>query len=279
MENVCRFVGVTHSPEPIQTINFVYETKNLTLGGAVTESVCKACIVTSGNATILLGTSSKKLKKNDIFFIFPATPYTLSTSENFTFIYISFIGIRSGMIMERLGIDKKNFIFPNYPEVRKLWETSLAFKSEILDITSEALLLYAFSAIGNRVLVRKSNESEENAEKNILLVKKYVDENFSDPSLSLEKTSKVFSYNKNYLSTAFKKSFKVGLKEYINIIRINNACLLIERNHSKTVGEIASLCGYNDRMYFSKVFKERTGFSPKHYMMKNEKNKNFSKKN
>ncbi|MBQ8758828.1 MAG: AraC family transcriptional regulator, partial [Clostridia bacterium] len=48
---------------------------------------------------------------------------------------------------------------------------------------------------------------------------------------------------------------------------------------SKTVGEIASLCGYNDRMYFSKVFKERTGFSPKHYMMKNEKNKNFSKKN
>ena len=172
------------------------------------------------------------------------------------------------MIMERLGIDKKNFVFSDYPAVRKLWKESLGFKSEILDITSESLLLNAFSAIGNRVLVADKDESEENAEKNILLVKKYIDENFSDPSLTLEKTAKVFSYNKNYLSTAFKKTFKAGLKEYLNIIRINNACLLIERNHSKNVGEIASLCGYNDRMYFSKVFKEKTGVSPKNYMLK-----------
>ena len=268
MENICRFVGVTHSPEPIQTINFVYETKNLTLGGAVTESVSKACIVTSGNAEILLGTTKKKLKKNDIFFIFPATPYSLSTSENFAFIYISFIGIRAGMIMERLGINKRNFVFSDYPTIRKLWEDSLGFKSEIIDITSESLLLNAFSAIGNKVLISDEKENDDNTEKNILLVKKYVDENFSDPSLTLEKTAKAFSYNKNYLSGAFKKAFKVGLKEYLNIIRINNACLLIERNHSKNVGEIACLCGYNDRMYFSKVFKEKTGVSPKHYMLK-----------
>ena len=45
------------------------------------------------------------------------------------------------------------------------------------------------------------------------------------------------------------------------MIRIENACALIEKEHD-CVKEIAFLCGFNDPLYFSKIFKKKMGISP-----------------
>ena len=95
--------------------------------------------------------------------------------------------------------------------------------------------------------------------------KKYIDENFSDPELSLEKLSGEFSYNKKYLSSAFKKLFRVSLSDYLCTVRINHACVLIDRNY-KSISDIAFLCGFSDPMHFSKVFKKKMTMSPREYI-------------
>ena len=57
----------------------------------------------------------------------------------------------------------------------------------------------------------------------------------------------------------------MGVWEYLNIVRLNHAFVLMENGHT-SVQTIASLCGFNDALYFSKVFKQRMGVSPREYM-------------
>lgn len=265
MQSICRFVTSNKSPEPIQTLNFVYETNNFTKDKNVTEAIYKACIVASGEATVCIGSVRVQISKDDVFFLIPAVPYSITASDDFTFMYISFMGIRAGIVMERLDINRRNFVFKNFPELSELWKQSISFKSEITDLTSEGLLMYTISTIGNRLLETKENTDDDNTGNNLIAIKRYIDTNFSDPELSLEKISSEFSYNKNYISAAFKKTFKMGMREYLNMIRINNACVLMEQSNTN-IEEIAYLCGYSDRVYFSKIFKKKMGVSPKQYI-------------
>ena len=264
MDSICRFVTVNGQAETMQTINFVYETKNLTKDGSVRESVYKVCIVTGGNAEICLGTVTEKLSLNDVFFIVPAVPYTITSSDDFSFVYISFMGIRAGKIMERLKITRRNFVFRDFPELAEMWQKGLSYKNEVTDLVSEGLLMQTFASIGNRMAEVESKTDYSKGENISIAVKKYIDTNFADPELSLGKITEEFCYNKNYISDAFKKIFGIGIRKYLNIVRINNACVLMER--ISDLEEIASLCGYSDRLYFSKVFKEQIGISPGRYI-------------
>lgn len=66
----------------------------------------------------------------------------------------------------------------------------------------------------------------------------------------------------------FKKLFieKYGLPpvKYINRLKINRACELLETKKF-SVSEIAEICGFENTYYFSTVFKNHTGVSPKNY--------------
>ncbi len=99
------------------------------------------------------------------------------------------------------------------------------------------------------------------------LIKKYVDKNFTDPQLSMDKISSCFSYNKKYISTLFKKHYKIGVTDYMNMLRVNYACVLIAQGN-KNVTQIAFQCGFNDSSYFARVFKKKMGISPSQYISK-----------
>jgi len=55
--------------------------------------------------------------------------------------------------------------------------------------------------------------------------------------------------------------------QYILTARIANAQSLLESS-DYTVSEIASIVGYNNPLYFSRIFKKQTGLSPMDYRKK-----------
>ena len=72
-----------------------------------------------------------------------------------------------------------------------------------------------------------------------------------------------------HMSTAwFIRSFKqyVGLSpaRYIQSLRIVNAQRLLERT-KYSIGEVSEIVGYDNPLYFSRVFKKETGLSPTQY--------------
>lgn len=81
---------------------------------------------------------------------------------------------------------------------------------------------------------------------------------------SLDDIANAVHISKQYLCTVFKHETGVTVSEYVNSIRINNACELL-RSENSTVTEIASECGYNSPMYFCKMFKKFVHMTPNEY--------------
>ena len=78
------------------------------------------------------------------------------------------------------------------------------------------------------------------------------------------KTADIFGFSKKYFSAMFAKNMQINFTDYLTEIRIKHAVEILEKN-KLSVAELAEKCGYTDPLYFSKVFKKITGFSPSKY--------------
>ena len=263
MENVCKFIPMHTIPDTVQTVNFVVEKTDVERVEKI-SSLYRVNYVVSGTGTVTLNGVEKSVTAGDVFFVFPATSYKISGSVDFVYSYISFLGLRANLLIERLGITKQNFCYENFSELDLVWQNAVNISSDFSDLASESVLLYTLAVLGDK---NKKGEKESVTGEKFLYVKKYVDDNFSDAELNLSKIAKEFCYNKSYLSTSFKKEYKIGLVEYLTLVRINHACALMDSGY-RGISDIANLCGFRDSMYFSKVFKERIGYAPREYIQK-----------
>lgn len=84
--------------------------------------------------------------------------------------------------------------------------------------------------------------------------------------VSVDEIAKEFNFSKSYISHMFKKKSGRTLKEYCNILKINDAKVLLESSNI-SVTEIAQMSGFNNFSYFINVFKNMTGVTPLKWRM------------
>ena len=70
--------------------------------------------------------------------------------------------------------------------------------------------------------------------------------------------------SERYLRKVFSKFMQCSPLDYINSIRINKAVDLL-RNSDLSVKEVCYHCGFKSPQYFSRVFKQHTGSSPRDF--------------
>ena len=121
---------------------------------------------------------------------------------------------------------------------------------------SESILLYTFSKL-------VGGHSKEDSL--IRQLTEYIRENFTDISLSLDSIAKEFGYSSKYLSRLISLELKTPFTDYLKNLRMNRARLLLDQGIT-SIKNLAILSGYSDPLYFSKVFKETFGASPRQYI-------------
>ncbi len=85
--------------------------------------------------------------------------------------------------------------------------------------------------------------------------------------LSLEELAGVASMTPNAFCRFFKKSFLKTFKEFLNEVRVGNACkLLIEKNTHVSIAAYDS--GFNNLTHFHRQFKQVIGMTPLEYQKK-----------
>lgn len=262
-DNICKFIP-THNPnENINAINFVYEKNADFPNKFITMASYSLHIVTNGTGVLHTSQGEYNLKYGDLFFTFQAKPFYIEKTDNLQYIYISFLGIRSNALLERLQVKTSSPVYSNYECLIDFWLNALKLSNyNNIDILSESVLLYTFSYICNTFEEKKESAQDTDI---ILNIKKYVDDNSFDAELSLKSVSKLFSYNPKYISAQFKKTVKIGFNDYLRTIRLEHACFLMKEGF-KNIQQIAQFSGYKDPLYFSKVFKNEFMVSPREYI-------------
>ncbi len=91
----------------------------------------------------------------------------------------------------------------------------------------------------------------------------YISQNFSH-HLTLDETAAYVHLNPSYLSSLFRVSTGSTFKEYLNMVRIEESKRLLT-NTDYSIIDIAVAVGFEDRSYFSRVFKKYTGLTPQQY--------------
>ena len=94
--------------------------------------------------------------------------------------------------------------------------------------------------------------------------KKYINEEFVRPDLSLNDVASYVNVSPNHFSTIFSQEAGETFIEYLTSVRINKAKQLLLRGNMKS-SDIAFEVGYNDPHYFSYIFKKNCGMSPREF--------------
>ncbi len=92
----------------------------------------------------------------------------------------------------------------------------------------------------------------------------YIDTNFQNEDISLNRVAKEVNISANYLSAVFSQEMGSTFVEYLTAKRMEKARELLRTSDLRS-GEIALAVGYKDPHYFSFLFKKTQGCTPRDY--------------
>ncbi len=154
--------------------------------------------------------------------------------------------------MEMLGISKEELLAEDDNE--KVREVSVNSR-DIYDYIQELL---------ERALILRDRESENQGKKVLKKGLEYIEENFSEDTLSLNGVAGAIGVSGNYFSSVFSQEMQMTFIEYVTKKRMDKAKKLLRQSEMHS-GDIAAEVGYKDPHYFSFVFKKTVGCTPREY--------------
>lgn len=112
--------------------------------------------------------------------------------------------------------------------------------------------------------VRRSKHSEKRGDvENIDSIIEYMNMNY-EKKLTVSTLAEMAGYSVSRFLHLFSETIGKPPMRYLRDIRLANACELLDTSEYP-VSKIADLCGFNDPLYFSRVFADKYGLSPSVY--------------
>lgn len=91
----------------------------------------------------------------------------------------------------------------------------------------------------------------------------YIRQHFTE-TVNICDTAHFCHCSESYLSKIFQRRIKMSFSAYVNKIRIEASKKFLEES-TISIGDIAATVGFNDPNYYSRVFSQLTGMSPRKY--------------
>ena len=255
VKNLCKFIP-DRAKNELKTVNFILETDPLVQKAQTELKTHLVFLIKSGEGVMSFNRETVSVKAGDMVFGFSGEKFK-AVGTNLQYYYICFEGSRSDELFKRFGVTALNRNFSGYEGLIPFWQENISRATEQnIDLVSESVLMYTFSRL---------TAAHESLDDVAYILTKYAEENFSDSNLSLNSAAEELGYNAKYLSTCFKQRMNIGFSEYVKTLRINNAVFLMEHG-VESVKNVAFLSGFQDPLYFSKVFRETVGMPPSEYV-------------
>lgn len=170
-------------------------------------------------------------------------------------------GCWSAKNVEKLPFDNfirvldMDILIKYFSDLVNVWDE----RSKNRNLKIRSLFLNILFEVSNQIVMQQCNTETLQS---IEYAKSFIRKNYTQ-CLTLDSLAALTGLNSNYFGSVFKKYTGKTPIEYVNFVRVENAVELLRIGCS--VAEAASLTGFHDPFYFSKVFKKTKGVSPRDY--------------
>ena len=180
--------------------------------------------------------------------------------------WIHFTGYDVKNILEYHGIslDQHVFYSGTLPEYKMLFRKIIRELQQCEDGYEDYI-----ASLFNNILLLVSRQ-QQNGENYIVTIPEeiemavsYFNENYNT-KISVAQYAESLHISTNWFIRNFKQHMKISPAQYLLSLRMVNAQSLLE-NTDYSVGEVAEIVGYDNQLYFSRVFKKEYGVSPAQY--------------
>lgn len=193
--------------------------------------------------------------------------YVYYGSEQAEVYWVHFTGSNVRNILKSYGITNDMRIIP----AGTLLEYSRIFKQMIQELQQcragyeelLAMLLRQIFIIINRQLTKERTLKSDYLDTEMELALEYFNTNYNK-DLNIEDYAASRGMSVSWFIRTFKQYAGTTPMQYIVALRITNAQMLLETTNYN-VTEIGNFVGYDNPLYFSRIFKKQKGFSPSEY--------------
>lgn len=222
-------------------------------------------VVLKGKGVYIVDNKRYNIKEGQGFIIEPnvVTFYQADANEPWSYCWIAFDGEGVDKYLQELGLVQQKPIFRT-ERARELFELiEEMLKSQKNNLANELKLQGLFYQFFSIIVEENSVENIEKDEELNPYVNKaldYIKRNYWD-DINVNKIIKYVGLNRSYFSNLFRTSMGITLQEYLSVFRLSRANELLDMT-DESIEEIASNCGYNDPLVFSKAYKRKYGITP-----------------
>lgn len=257
-----------HPSKDIQIIEIGYNRVPAGLCQMAKRDVYILHYVINGKGNFL----GSKFDKNFGYLVVPNEfeKITADKKEPYETYWIVFKGSLAPKIINELGFEKKCCVFPfdRCTECAKILKDAMFGKEYSNDMDEAYSLLSAFYSIiaVHTGTAAKTAISLKQTAKSIAM---YIEKSYSR-EIKITKLAADFNISRSYLYNIFRQTFGVSPQEYLMAYRIEKAKqLLTDRRQSLSVKEVAFSAGFDNPLYFSRIFHKRTGMTPTQFSKEN----------
>lgn len=186
--------------------------------------------------------------------------------------WVHFTGWKVEEYLERYELPKHENVFytgvsPDYPWIYNQIIRELQIQRVNYGDMISLYMHHIFLTI-NRY-IKESRENKNDTINDIERATHYFKDNYNKP-ISVEQYAAEHLMSVNWFIHSFKSVMKMSPMQYIISLRISTAKGYLE-NSAKNIAEISNEVGYDNALYFSRLFRKYTGMTPTEYRKRNKK--------
>lgn len=179
--------------------------------------------------------------------------------------WVHFSGYEAGLLLDKIGFAGTHILFCgisfHYLELFRQMILELQLKRPCFEELLRFYLHQLFSLIQRNQL--EYSVEKYKYQKHMEAAVYFFNESFTS-NISIEQYAQEHHMSVSWFIRSFKHYMGMTPMQYITSIRINKAKELL-KNTNYSIQEISALAGYENPLYFSRIFRKQTGMSPSRY--------------
>ena len=207
-----------------------------------------------------------------LFIIFPSqvASYQADTDNPWQYNWVGFNGADARRLVKMTGLSKDQPVWQSDdPEETSTLLRNIADVSDNTAAADAEMVGRLYLFLAHLIKLNRNHAVGDTHQTYVDNALRYIQYNYAS-DIGVADIARYVGISRSQLYRAFLQDFGVSPHAYLQTYRINEACSLL-RDPAYSVAEVAGSVGFNDPLYFSRVFKSIKGTTPSDYQKKRKR--------